>query len=284
MKTTGLSWQLARECWQLPRGGAIMGILNVTPDSFSDGGRHAGVEDAVAYARRMWLDGADMIDIGGESTRPGSAEVEDAEELRRVLPVIEALRSKYPEMRLSIDTRHASVARAALLAGVDVVNDITGLTNPAMRAVCAEFPCGVVLMHMQGTPKTMQVAPHYDDVVAEVRDFFEQQVALAEADGIAQERICLDPGIGFGKNLEHNLALIQHLEALRVQQLPLLMALSRKRFIGALWEDADFVRQSPWPTVVMSLMAAQSGADIHRVHDVAELRRALQLRAAVYCL
>lgn len=284
MKTTGLSWQLARECWQLPRGGAIMGILNVTPDSFSDGGRHSGVEDAVAYARRMWLDGADMIDIGGESTRPGSAEVEDAEELRRVLPVIEVLRSKYPEMRLSIDTRHASVARAALEAGVDVVNDITGLTNPAMRAVCAEFPCGVVLMHMQGTPKTMQVAPHYIDVVAEVRDFFEQQVNLAQAEGIAQERICLDPGIGFGKNLEHNLALIQHLETLRVQQLPLLMALSRKRFIGALWEDADFVRQSPWPTVVMSLMAAQSGADMHRVHDVAELRRALQLRAAVYCL
>ena len=261
-----------------------MGILNVTPDSFSDGGRHAGVEAAVAHARQMWLCGADMIDIGGESTRPGSAEVDEAEELSRVLPVIEALRSKHPEMRLSIDTRHASVARAALLAGVDVVNDITGLTNPAMRAVCAEFPCGVVLMHMQGTPKTMQIAPHYDDVVAEVRDFFEQQVALAEADGIAQDRICLDPGIGFGKSLEHNLALIQHLETLRVQQLPLLMALSRKRFIGALWEDADFVRQSPWPTVVMSLMAAQSGADMHRVHDVAELRRALQLRAAVYCL
>lgn len=284
MKMTGRSWQLARECWQLPRGGAIMGILNVTPDSFSDGGRHAGVEAAVAHARQMWLRGADMIDIGGESTRPGSAEVDEAEELSRVLPVIETLRSKHPEMRLSIDTRHASVARAALLAGVDVVNDITGLTNPAMRAVCAEFPCGVVLMHMQGTPKTMQIAPHYDDVVAEVRDFFEQQVALAEADGIAQDRICLDPGIGFGKSLEHNLALIQHLETLRVQQLPLLMALSRKRFIGALWEDADFVRQSPWPTVVMSLMAAQSGADMHRVHDVAELRRALQLRAAVYCL
>lgn len=284
MKMTGRSWQLAHECWQLPRSGAVMGILNVTPDSFSDGGRHAGVEAAVAHARQMWLAGADMIDIGGESTRPGSAEVEEAEELRRVLPVIEALRSNHPEMRLSIDTRHASVARAALQAGVDVVNDITGLTNPAMRAVCAEFPCGVVLMHMQGTPKTMQIAPHYDDVVAEVRDFFEQQVALAEADGIARERICLDPGIGFGKSLEHNLALIQHLEALRVQQLPLLMALSRKRFIGALWEDADFVRQSPWPTVVMSLMAAQSGADMHRVHDVAELCRALQLRAAVYCL
>lgn len=284
MKMTGRSWQLAHECWQFPRDGAIMGILNVTPDSFSDGGRHAGVEAAVAHARQMWLRGADMIDIGGESTRPGSAEVDEAEELSRVLPVIEALRSKHPEMRLSIDTRHASVARAALLAGVDVVNDITGLTNPAMRAVCAEFPCGVVLMHMQGTPKTMQIAPHYDDVVAEVRDFFEQQVALAEADGIAQDRICLDPGIGFGKSLEHNLALIQHLETLRVQQLPLLMALSRKRFIGALWEDADFVRQSPWPTVVMSLMAAQSGADMHRVHDVAELRRALQLRAAVYCL
>ena len=241
-----------------------MGILNVTPDSFSDGGRYTGVEAAVAHARDMVQAGADMIDIGGEATRPGAVAVDAAEELR-----------------LSIDTRHAEVARAALQAGADVVNDITGLADPAMRAVCAEFPCGVVLMHMQGTPQTMQIAPHYDDVVAEVRALFEERLALAQADGIAAERICLDPGIGFGKTVEHNLALIRGLEALRVQNLPMLMALSRKRFLGGLWGDAVAVRQASLPTVVMSLLAAQHGADLHRVHDVADLRRALALRAAV---
>ena len=215
-----------------------MGILNVTPDSFSDGGRYTGVESAVAHARDMVQAGADMIDIGGESTRPGAVAVDEAEELRRVLPVIEALRA-------------------------------------------AEFPCGVVLMHMQGTPQTMQIAPHYEDVVAEVRAFFEERLALAQADGIAPERICLDPGIGFGKTVEHNLALIHELESLRVQNLPLLMALSRKRFLGTLWGDAEAARQSPLPTVVMSLLAAQYGADMHRVHDVADVRRSLALRAAV---
>lgn len=281
MLPTGRNWQLAREYWQLPPGGAVMGILNVTPDSFSDGGRYTGVEAAVAHARDMVQAGADMIDIGGESTRPGAAAVDEDEELRRVLPVIEALRSAMPELRLSIDTRHATVARAALRAGADVVNDITGLADPAMRAVCAEFPCGVVLMHMQGTPQTMQIAPHYEDVVAEVRAFFEERLALALADGIAAERICLDPGIGFGKTVEHNLALIRRLESLRVQNRPLLMALSRKRFLGALWGDAAVARQSSLPTVVMSLQAAQYGADLHRVHDVADMRRALALRAAV---
>lgn len=275
------SWQLARECWRLPRGGAVMGILNVTPDSFSDGGRYAGVTAAVEHAMQMVQAGADMVDIGGESTRPGSDEVDEAEELRRVLPVIEALRAATPALRISIDTRHAAVARAALQAGADVVNDITGLADPAMRAVCAEFPCGVVLMHMQGTPQTMQLAPQYEDVVAEVRAFFEERVSMAQADGIAPSRICLDPGIGFGKTVGHNLALIRGLESLRVQNMPLLMALSRKRFLGTLWGDADFARQSALPTVVMSLQAAEYGADMHRVHDVAELRRALALREAV---
>jgi dihydropteroate synthase len=193
-----------------------MGILNVTPDSFSDGGRYNGVEAAAAHARDMVQAGADMIDIGGESTRPGAAAVDAAEEMRRVLPVIEALRAAMPELRLSIDTRHAEVARAALQAGADVVNDITGLADAEMRCVCAEMPCGVVIMHMQGTPETMQKAPRYDDVVAEVRDFFAARVALAVASGIAPERICLDPGIGFGKTRAHNLALIRHLEKLRV--------------------------------------------------------------------
>lgn len=274
-------WQLARESWQLPDAGAIMGILNVTPDSFSDGGVHADVASAVAHARRMIDAGADMIDIGGESTRPGSDEVTVAEELDRVLPVVAALRAEFPHARLSIDTRHAEVARATLLAGADVVNDITGLADPAMRQVCAELPCGVVLMHMQGEPGTMQQNPRYDDVVAEVRAFFETRVTLAVADGIAPERICLDPGIGFGKTVEHNLSLIRHLESLRVRNLPMLMALSRKRFMGSLLGDAELPKLSPVPTVVMSLLSADRGADLHRVHDVAELKQALVLRAAL---
>ncbi|MBE6416130.1 MAG: dihydropteroate synthase [Akkermansiaceae bacterium] len=275
------TWQLARECWQLPPGGAVMGILNVTPDSFSDGGLHADVESALAHARQMLAAGADMIDVGGESTRPGSAEVPVQEEMRRVLPVIEALRVEFPAARLSIDTRHAEVARAALQAGVDVVNDITGLASPEMRKVCAEMPCGVVLMHMQGEPRTMQQKPQYSDVVAEVRAFFENQLAQAAADGIEMQRLCLDPGIGFGKTVEHNLCLIRELDSLRVMNRPLLMALSRKRFMGALLQDSGLPKISPLPTVVMSLLAADRGADLHRVHDVAELRQALTLRAAL---
>ncbi len=275
------SWQLARELWQCPRRGAIMGILNVTPDSFSDGGLHDSLPAAIVHARELVAQGADIIDVGGESTRPGSAEVAVEEELRRTQPVIAALRAEFPELRLSIDTRHAEVARAALLAGADVVNDITGLADAEMRRVCAELPCGVVIMHMQGTPETMQKAPHYDDVVAEVRDFFTARVALAVASGIAPERICLDPGIGFGKTREHNLALIRNLESLRVQNLPMLMALSRKRFLGEILGDGTLPRENPLPTVVMSLQAAARGADMHRVHDVAPLRHALTLNAAL---
>lgn len=275
------SWQLARECWELPARGAVMGVLNVTPDSFSDGGLRVTVPAALEHARKLHEAGADIIDIGGESTRPGAQEVAVDEELRRVVPVIESIRAAFPTMRLSIDTRHAEVARAALLAGADVVNDITGLADPAMRRVCAEHPCGVVLMHMQGEPGTMQQRPQYTDVVAEVRAFFEQRVQLALDSGIALNRICLDPGIGFGKTTQHNLALIAGLESLRVHNLPMLMALSRKRFLGELVGDAAMARTSPLPTVAMSLQAADRGADMHRVHDVAELLAALRLRAAV---
>lgn len=275
------SWRLARESWFLPRSGAVMGILNVTPDSFSDGGKFNGVRAAVAHARKLLADGADIIDIGGESTRPGAVELPVEEELSRVLPVVEALRGEFPAARLSIDTRHAEVAQAALRAGADIVNDITGLADAAMRRVCCDFSCGVVLMHMQGNPATMQQNPTYDDVVGEVRAFFEKRVALAMADGIAAEHICLDPGIGFGKTVEHNLALIRNLESLRVRNLPLMMALSRKRFLGELVGNPQEAKSQAWPTVVMSLMAADKGADVHRVHDVAELSRALALRASI---
>ena len=274
-------WQLARESWLLPPGGAVMGILNVTPDSFSDGGLHADVDAAVLHAGRMLAAGADIIDIGGESTRPGAEELEVEEEKRRVLPVVEILRREFPSARLSVDTRHAAVAYAALQAGADVVNDICGLQNPEMQRVCVENPCGIVLMHMQGTPATMQQNPCYVDVVAEVRAFFESQLARAVAAGIAAERICLDPGIGFGKTTEHNLALIRQLSDLRIKDRPLLMALSRKRFLGELLGDTDSARKSALPTVVMSLLAAQHGADMHRVHDVGALRQGLKLCASL---
>lgn len=257
-----------------------MGILNVTPDSFSDGGLYTEVDAAVERARQLLEQGADIIDIGGESTRPGSAELSEQEEKRRVLPVIEKLRAKFPLARLSIDTRHPEVARAALLSGVDVVNDITGLTNPAMRKVCSEIPCGIVLMHMKGEPSTMQQNPQYHNVVSEVRSFFENQLSLAAADGIDPCRICLDPGIGFGKTVQHNLSLIRELDRLRIMERPLLMALSRKRFMGVMLGDADLPKKSPIPTIVMSVLSAERGADIHRVHDVAELKQALMLRAS----
>ena len=275
-------WTLRHGVWQLPAGGAIMGILNITPDSFSDGGEHGDTASALAHADKLLADGAHIIDLGGESTRPGSAEVSIDEEARRVLPVLRELRRRHPQALLSVDTRHAAVAEQALEAGADIINDITGLADPAMRALCAAAPCGIVLMHMQGQPRTMQLAPHYDNVVREVRAFFEERLALAEAAGIARERICLDPGIGFGKNVEHNLALIAHLEELRVENLPLLMALSRKRFMGAVLSGgAPAPVREALPTVVMSLLAADRGADLHRVHDVRELRDALRLRRAV---
>ena len=258
-----------------------MGILNVTPDSFSDGGLHAGVPAALAHARRMLEAGADIIDIGGESTRPGAAEVSILEELSRVVPVVRALRREFPGAYLSVDTRHAEVARAALEEGADILNDITGLADAAMRRVCREMPCGIVLMHMQGEPATMQQNPVYDDVVAEIRVFFEDRLALLESEGIAPMRVCLDPGIGFGKTVEHNLSLIRELKSLRVQDRPLLMALSRKRFMGSILGDVALARAQVWPTLAMSLLAAERGADMHRVHDIAELCGALKLREAL---
>ena len=274
-------WQLARGCWDIPHDGAVMGILNVTPDSFSDGGLHAGVPAALAHARRMLAAGAHIIDIGGESTRPGAAEVSIQEELERVVPVMRALRREFPDVLLSVDTRHAEVARAALEAGADILNDITGLADAAMRRVCREMPCGIVVMHMQGEPATMQQNPVYQDVVAEVRSFFEARLALLESEGIDPLRVCLDPGIGFGKTVEHNLSLIRELSALRVLDRPLLMALSRKRFMGSILGDAALAREQVWPTLAMSLLAAERGADMHRVHDIAELCGALKLRQAL---
>ena len=258
-----------------------MGILNVTPDSFSDGGQHNTIESALAHAELMVREGAHIIDVGGESTRPGAEPISECEETRRVLPVISALRNQHPTLRISIDTRHAEVAAAALHAGADIVNDIGGLTSEPMRRLCAATPCGIILMHMKGTPATMQQSPCYQDVVAEVRAFFNQQVTLAAKAGINPERICLDPGIGFGKTTEHNLTLIAHLQELRINNLPIMMALSRKRFISELLGRNAPPKTDSTPTVALSLLAAERGADLHRVHDVAPLHHALTLRHAL---
>ena len=265
-------WQMGGSPWELPQRGAIMGILNVTPDSFSDGGTHADPAAALAHAAALAEQGADVIDVGGESTRPGAQEVPPAEEAARVLPVLRAIRRELPNIRLSIDTRHAEVARAALDAGADIVNDITGLRAPGMLELCTQSNCGIVLMHMQGNPSTMQDNPQYTDVVAQVRAFFEERVQAAVQAGIDPQRICLDPGFGFGKTPAHNMQLLEHLEELRIRNLPLMSALSRKRFLKDYFGDSS----DPQSTVAASLLAAARGADIHRAHDVRALKRALQ--------
>lgn len=255
-----------------------MGILNTTPDSFSDGGQHDSPEAALAHADKLLAAGAHIIDIGGESTRPGATPTDIATEIRRTIPVIEALRHRHPEALISIDTRHPEVAEAALNAGADIINDITALTHPDMVRLCAERPCGIVLMH--NLPFDAEL-PAPKLMPALIRQFFEERLSTLANVGIAEERICLDPGIGFGKRAEHTVEIIRHLEDTRAGNRPILMALSRKRFIGQLLYGSPEPVPAPLPTVVLSLLSAEHGADLHRVHDVAELRAALLLRYAV---
>ncbi|MEK7948911.1 dihydropteroate synthase [Luteolibacter soli] len=273
-------WKTGRKRLDLSRRGRVMGILNVTPDSFSDGGTHAGVAAALGHARRMIAEGAEIIDIGGESTRPGAAEVLVAEEIGRTAPVIAALREEW-EGVISIDTMKASVAAAALEAGADIVNDVSGLTgDPEMAPLCVKTGCGVVVMHMQGDPRTMQVAPHYDDVVAEVRAFFEERLAALIAAGLDPETICFDPGIGFGKTVEHNLALLRALPELGAGGRPVLLGVSRKSFIGRVLGSADLADRS-WPTVAITAWAREAGVMIHRVHEVLPNVQALRMTEAI---
>lgn len=257
-----------------------MGILNVTPDSFSDGGRHSGIEAALVHARRMIAEGAEIIDIGGESTRPGAAEIAAAEEIVRTAPVIAALRAEWDGL-ISIDTMKAEVATAALEAGADIVNDVSGLTfDPDLTRVCAESGCGVVVMHMQGDPRTMQVSPSYDDVVVEVRTFFTERLAALTAAGIDPEAVCFDPGIGFGKTVGHNLSLLKALPDLTVGGRPLLLGVSRKSFIGRVLESSDLSDRS-WPTVAITAWAREAGTMIHRVHEVLPNLQALRMTEAI---
>lgn len=274
-------WKLAGETIDLGRGALLMGVLNVTPDSFSDGGQFFDLDAAVEQASRMLADGADIIDVGGESTRPGAAEVEDEEELRRVLPVIERVKSAHPAARISIDTSKARVARAALEAGAVIVNDVTGgRADPAMHRVVAESGAGFIVMHMQGTPRTMQNAPHYENVVEEVRDFFRQEYTRALECGIDSMALAFDPGIGFGKTLQHNLALLRNLARLRVEERPLVVGVSRKSFLGKI-TGTNEITDRVTPTVALTALLRAQGADVLRVHDVKENAAALRTAEAV---
>ena len=276
----GMWWKSARIRLDLSQRARVMGILNVTPDSFSDGGRHAGPAAALEHARRMIAEGAEIIDIGGESTRPGAAEVSVEEEIARTRPVVAALRAEWDGL-LSVDTMKAEVAAAALEAGADLVNDVSGLTaDPAMAGVCAATGCGVVVMHMQGDPRTMQLSPRYEDVVAEVRGFFEERLAALVAAGIDPEAICFDPGIGFGKSVEHNLALLRALPELGVGGRPLLLGVSRKSFIGKVLGSPDLDDRA-WPTVAITARTREAGVMIHRVHDVKPNVEAVRMVEAI---
>jgi dihydropteroate synthase len=257
-----------------------MGILNVTPDSFSDGGRYASLEAAVARAERMIAEGADILDVGGESTRPGSAPISEAEELARVLPVVEALAAR--KLPVSIDTRRSAVARAAVAAGAAMWNDVSALmVGPDSLAVAADLGCEVVLMHMQGEPATMQRDPRYGEVIAEVTAWLGARTEAAVAAGVAQDRIWLDPGIGFGKTLAHNLSLLANLDHLVALGFPVVIGASRKGTIRKLDPTADDPLDRLGGSLAIALSAARAGCAMVRVHDVRETVQALKVTAAI---
>lgn len=267
----------------LPGSGPfVFGILNCTPDSFSDGGIYTRPAEAVAAGLRMAEEGADVIDVGGESTRPGSQPVPPDEQIRRTREVIAALARQWGAEgpALSIDTRSAQVARAALEAGATIINDVSALRDdPQMASLAARSGAGVILMHMKGTPATMQVDPRYDDVVAEVRDFLAERVAMACAQGIARERIIVDPGIGFGKTTEHNLELLRRIGELRPPGVPMMVGPSRKRFLAATLGDSSERRF--WGTLASVAACVMAGVECVRVHDVAPCRAAADLCAKI---
>jgi len=263
-----------------PTAPAIMGIVNTTPDSFSDGGRHADPASALDQALRLGDEGADLIDIGGESTRPGSDPVDEDAERARVLPVLERLAGRI-DVPMSIDTRRPRVAREAVAAGAVIVNDITGLLgDPDMAGVVAETGAAVVVMHMLGTPKTMQHRPEYGNLWADVCRRLRQSVQTARDAGIAEERIAVDPGIGFGKTLAHNVALLARLSELRSLGRPILVGASRKRFLGEL-TGVETPAERTFGTAAACVLAVAAGAVLLRVHDVAEVRQAVRVAAAV---
>lgn len=257
----------------------VMGILNVTPDSFSDGGRYLEKERAIAHGLKLVQEEADIIDVGGESTRPGAAPVPAEEELQRVIPVIEGIR-KETDVMISIDTYKANVAQAALEAGAGMVNDISALRfDEEMFDVLIKYDVPVVLMHLQGTPRTMQENPEYDDVVSDIVQFLRARIAAAAAGGISQERLIIDPGIGFGKLLEHNLEILRRLDELKLLGRPVLIGPSRKSFIGQL--TGAPMEERLWGTIASVVLGAAKRADIVRVHQVGQVKQAVRVADAI---
>jgi dihydropteroate synthase len=254
-----------------------MGIVNVTPDSFADGGRYFSHADALAHARELIDEGADIIDIGGESTRPGATDVSPEEEVRRVVPLLEALAGSV--IPLSVDTSKPEVMRAALAAGAAIINDVRALQQPGAAEVVAEYGCGVVLMHMQGAPATMQQAPQYRDVTKDVVQFLAQRVQYAQARGIDKRRIAIDPGFGFGKTDAHNFRLLSQLTEFGRMQVPVVVGLSRKSMLGR--ASGRAVGDRVAASVAAAVLAADRGANIVRVHDVAATRDALSVLKAL---
>jgi dihydropteroate synthase len=271
-----VKWAIAGDVLSIGSRPLVMGIVNVTPDSFSDGGRYLDSDAALAHGLELAAQGADILDIGGESTRPGAAVVSVADEIGRVVPVIEAL-AKRTSIPLSIDTSKSEVARASLAAGARIVNDVTGLTgDPQMPATIREFGAGVIVMHMQGTPATMQVNPHYENVVGEVAGFLERQISAACAAGLESEQIALDPGIGFGKTSAHNREIMMHLEVFQRFGRPVCLGASRKGFINHLvGADRPAERRLAGGLGLVCYALARRGVQIVRVHDVEETRDAI---------
>ena len=273
-------WKIGERVFNLSQKGLIMGVLNVTPDSFSDGGKFLALEKAIEHGMKMALEGADIIDVGGESTRPGAEPVAAAEELRRVIPVIEKLRAKV-DVPISIDTSKAKVALAAIQVGASIVNDITGgRGDNTMLPLVAETSSAFIIMHMQGTPKTMQNRPRYSDVVSEIADFFLQQYTRAIGCNIDPMAIAFDPGIGFGKTLEHNLKVLAQLERLRTHDRPLVVGVSRKSFLGNVVDSRE-IGDRLAPAVALTSLLRGRGADVFRVHDVKENAAALRITEAI---
>lgn len=277
--TGKMYWRTKNRKFDLTPGPLVIGIVNVTVDSFSDGGKCLDPRSAVEHARRLEEEGADIIDIGGESTRPGAEPISAEEEMARVLPVIWEL-APAARCAISIDTYKAEVAEAALAAGAEIVNDVGGLRDPAMARVVAEAGAGLVIMHMRGEPRTMQEAPAYEDVTREVREFFRQSFATAISCGMKPEQIAFDPGVGFGKTVEHNLALIKKIAELRVEDRPLVLGASRKAFLATVTGAREMSERLP-PTVALTVLGRALGVNIFRVHDVLENVRALKIAEAV---
>jgi dihydropteroate synthase len=275
------AWQIRDRYFDWARRTYLMGVINVTPDSFSDGGLFNSPQNALAQADRL-ISYVDILDIGGESTRPGAASVSAEDELKRILPAIEAIRRKYTHIPISVDTTKAPVAEAALKAGADIVNDVSaGKFDPGMLPLAAQSQVPIVLMHMQGEPRTMQIDPHYGDLISEVRQFLADAIARAIAAGLPQHLISIDPGIGFGKTLDHNLELLRRLPEFKQLNCPILIGVSRKSFIGKLC-DRPNPSDRLWGTAAACTVAIAGGANILRVHDARAIQDVCCVSDAIY--